>query len=198
MVWLFVLLVLSSFFMGLLNAPQWVMFIVFILFVIGVMYITLYPVLYEKNINKILEFLKKSKNAHYHFLLNLYNGNIEEAEKALKGIKSEQLKYFAKIALLNYQNRFIDAKAYLSKLKESESKWYYSAAIALEENDLNTYEENLSFIKDPLNRSFLDIEVKMRSGEKQQALAMLEEHIRKLRGLKLLTAVQYKKELEQR
>lgn len=198
MTWLFVFLLISSFLLGLFNAPTWMIFIVFILFIGGVMYLTLFPILYEKNIDKILKFLQKSKNAHNQFLFHLYHGNVEKAAKAAKEIKSDQLQYYAKLALLNHQNKINEGKVYLSNLKNGEYKSYYSAAIALEEAKLEEYQENLAKVKDPLNRSFLHIEEKIRSGETQQALNTLDSHIKKLRGLKLLSAIQYKKEIEQR
>ncbi|WP_318502853.1 hypothetical protein [Bacillus sp. T3] len=198
MVWLFTLLIFISFIMGLLNAPSWIMFIVFIIFIAAVMYMTLYPALYEKNIDKIMNYLKKSKNEHNQFLFHLYCGNLAEAEKAVKTIKNEQLQHFANMALLINQNKLTEAKKYLPKLMDNEFKSYYCAMLALKDNDLTTFEENLANIKDPLHRSYLDIEKLMHSGKKQEAFAMLEEQIRKLRGLKLLSAVQYKKEMEQK
>lgn len=198
MVWLFALLIFMSFIMGLLNAPSWIMFIVFILFIAAVMYMTLYPALYEKNIDKIMNYLKKSKNEHNQFLFHLYRGNLVEAEKAIKTIKNEQLQHYAKMALLINQNSLTEAKNYLPKLMDNEFKSYYSAVLALEDDDFATFEENLANIKDPLHRSFLTIEKLMHSGEKQEAFALLEEQIRKLRGLKLLSAVHYKKEVEQK
>lgn len=198
MVKLFGLLVIISFIMGLVGAPAGVMFIVFILFIAAVMYMTLYPALYEKNIQKIMNFLKKSKNEHNQFLFHLYNGNLKEADKAIKTIKNEQLQYYAKLALLINQNKIAEAKEYLEKLRDDEFKYYYTAALALEENDFSTYEENIVNIKDPLHKTFLTIEKKIRTGQKQEGLAMLDQQLKKLRGLKLLSAVQYKKEVEQK
>lgn len=198
MTWLFVFLLVSSFLLGLFNAPMWMIFVVFVLFIGGVMYLSLYPVLYEKKVDKILKFLQKSKNAHNQFLYYLYHGNLDKAAKAVKEIKNEQLQYYAKLALLDQQKMLMEGKTYLSKLKNGEYKAYYSAAIALEEGNFQEYQENLSSVKDQLNRSFLLIEEKVRAGETQQAMNTLDSLIRKLRGLKLLSAVQYKREIEQR
>lgn len=198
MTWLFVFLLVSSFLLGLFNAPMWMILVVFVLFIGGVMYLSLYPVLYEKKVDKILKFLQKSKNAHNQFLYHLYQGNMDKAAKAVKEIKNEQLQYYAKLALLDQQKKLIEGKTYLTKLKNGEYKAYYSAAIALEEGNLQEYQEKLSLVKDQLNRSFLLIEEKVRVGETQLAMNTLDSHIRKLRGLKLLSAVQYKREIEQR
>ncbi|EIJ78315.1 hypothetical protein PB1_12164 [Bacillus methanolicus PB1] len=68
MVWLFLLLFIVSFFMGVFDVPQWIFLSVFIPFVLALLYMLYFPVLFERDVNKIMNFLRKSKQAHYQFI----------------------------------------------------------------------------------------------------------------------------------
>ncbi|MBU8878739.1 hypothetical protein BGM26_07010 [Bacillus sp. FJAT-29790] len=197
-IWLYVILFFTALVMGIFDVPQWIINIVFILFVFAILFILFYPILFEKNLNKIMKFLRKSKQPHYQFIYHMFNGDLQAAEKSIDRIRSKQLKLIDRIMLLVKQERFTDAKALIPQLKDSVYKWYYSAAIAIEEEDENTYENFKSRLKDPVYISWLEMEKMVRLGRKDEAFAMLDEQMKKLRGIKLLTAAQYKKELEER
>ncbi|KAB2332282.1 hypothetical protein F7731_17070 [Cytobacillus depressus] len=197
-IWLYILLFFIALLMGFVGAPQWIVNIVFILFVFVILYILFYPILFEKDLKKIMRFLRKSKQSHYQFIYHMFNGDMQVAEKSIERIRSKQLKNIDKIMLLVKQERFTDAKALLPQLRNSVYKWYYSAAIALEEKDEEAYKKFKSHLKDPIYISWLEMEEKVRLGRKDEALAMLDEQMATLRGLKLLSAAQYQKELEER
>ncbi|MDE3839045.1 hypothetical protein C0966_06625 [Bacillus methanolicus] len=72
MVWLFLLLLIASFFMGVFDVPQWIFLLVFIPFVSALLYMSYYPVLFERDVDKIMNFLRKSKQAHYRFIYHFF------------------------------------------------------------------------------------------------------------------------------
>lgn len=148
-----------------------------------------YPVLFERDVDKIMNFLRKSKQAHYRFIYHFFNGDAEEAEKALFRIRSNQMKVISYLMLLSKQKRYNEVKKLLYQMKDNVYKWYYGAAIALQLGDHSTYEHYKARVKDPVYRTWLEAEEKVREGKKEKALNLLDEQIPKLRCLKLLPAI---------
>lgn len=181
--------------MGVFDVPQWIFLLVFIPFVLALLFMSYYPVLFERDVNKIMNFLRKSKQAHYQFIYHFFNGDVEEAERALLRIRSNQMKVISYLMLLSKQKRYNEAKELLYQMNDNVYKWYYSAAIALHLDDHITYQQYKARVKDPVYRTWLEAEEKVREGKKTEALNILDEQIPKLRGLKLLSAIQYRKEI---
>ncbi|UQD52213.1 hypothetical protein C0971_09415 [Bacillus methanolicus] len=197
MVWLFLLLFAISFLMGVFDIPQWIFLLVFIPFALTLLYRPYYLVFFEKDVNKIMNFLKKSKQSNYQFIYHLFNDDVTKAEKELLRIRSSQLKIISYLILLSKQKRYNEAKELLQQMKENVHKWYYGAAIALQLGDHSTYQQYKAKVKDPVYRTWLEAEERVHEGKKTEALNMLDEQIPKLRGLKLLSAIQYRKEIRE-
>ncbi|MGP7816760.1 hypothetical protein [Niallia sp. 01092] len=169
--------------------------IVSILFFFFMLYLSLYPILFEKDEKKILQFLQKSKHPHYHFLFLLFHDEEEEARKQLDKIRYKQVKIVSEIILLAKQKKFHLVKELLPLMKETKAKWYYTAMISLKEGDLSNYETNKDRINDKVMLAWLEMEHKVKEGQKAEALEMLNKQIPTLKGLHLISALQYKKEL---
>ncbi|WP_445489579.1 hypothetical protein [Niallia sp. 03133] len=195
MIWSFIFLLIIAIIVPIFNLPFAVLIIAYILFVVATIYFSFYPILFEKEVKKILQFLKKSRQPYNRFLYFLYIGDEKEAENLLNRIRYKEVKNISQIILLSKQKKFDKAKELLPLMKESKNKWYYTAALALEEGDLATYQTNKDLIKDELLLTWLNIENKRKQGEETEALHMLDKVIPTLRGLKLLSALQYKKEI---
>lgn len=169
---------------------------ILILFVIGILYLTMYPILFERDIEKVKGFLKKSNQAYYQFIYYLFDGDEEEAANQIQKIKNKQLKNINHVLLLTKQKKYEEAKQMLSYSKDNVYKWYYGAVIALEQGNKEDYELYKSKIKEPLYLFFLELEEMVKDGKKEQVIPLLNDKMKELRGLKLLTAAHYKKEIE--
>ncbi|MFT8321626.1 MAG: hypothetical protein ABF649_12030 [Bacillus sp. (in: firmicutes)] len=194
MIWIYILFFFTAFIVGFFQLPSFIIFIAAILFIGAIFYLSFYPLFLEKDEKKIVAFLKKSKRPSMRFLYFLLMDEEEKAKEEINQIKHKEHKVVSQLLLLSKQKNYEEAKKLLPMLKETKYKWYYKAGIALEEGDMQTYAENKSLLKDSLLLSFLEIEQKRKSGEKEEALKMLENKIASLRGLNLLTALQYKKD----
>lgn len=198
MIWVYVGLFFVSLLMGIFDVPQWMFLLVFIPYSLAVLYLTLFPVIFEKNPDKIMNYLKKSKHPHYQFTYHFFNDEFEAAEKDILKIRSKQLKTIDQIILMTRQDRFAEAKSLLPKLKDNMYKWYYSAVIALGENDLPAFNQYKGKVKDGYYQMVLEIEEKVHAGKILEAKTELEELMKRQRGLKLISALMYKKDLERR
>lgn len=195
MVWLYVGLFIASFMLRVLGLPSWTQILLFVLFSVGIFYKLLYPLFFGRNASVIMEYLKKSRNPHYQFVYHFFAGNLDQAEKKIQKVKSKQLKIMDQVLLSTKKMEYSEAKSFLSDLKESDYKWYYRAVIAAAEGDEEEYETNKSKLKDSTFLSFLQIEEMFKSGNKKEALALVEHEVKRLRGVKLLTVTHYQEEL---
>lgn len=193
----YIVLFILSFILSLLNAPTWSFILLFIIFVLYYLNRQFYPLLFEKDVNKILDFLKTSKNKQHQFTYHFMQGNTYEAEQLLKKINPKSLQDISTIMLLAKQKQYNEANNLVSHLKENEYKWYYGAIISLNLGELDSYEDYKSRIKNPINRSWIDMAQLMSEGKKAEALSLLDKQLPTLRGLKLLSAYTYKKEITQ-
>jgi len=143
-----------------------------------------------------LKYLKKSKHPHYQFTYHFFHDDFDAAEKDIDKIKSKQLKNIDQIILLTRQDRFAEAKTLLPQLKDNMYKWYYSAVIALGEKDLEAFRHFKGMVKDIYYHKVLELEEKVMAGKISEAKSELEDLIKGQRGLKLISALMYKKDLK--
>ena len=193
----YIVLFILAFILSLLDAPIWSLVLLFILFVLYYLHTQFYPLLFEKDVNKILDFLKISKNKQHQFTYHLMLENTYEAEQLLKQIKSKSLKDLSVIMLLTKQKRYNEAKDLFFRLTDNEYKWYYGAIISLKLGELELFEEYKARLKNPVHISWIDMEQLLSEGKKAEVLSLLEKQLPTLRGLKLLSAYTYKKEITQ-
>jgi hypothetical protein len=181
--------------MGILNVSQWVVIMTLIGFTILSLWLAFYPILFEKDEKKIMKFLEKSKQAHYQFLYHFFNDDIQKAEASLQRIRSKRMQQASHLLLYTKKKQYAEAKALLPEMKDDDAKWYYSAVIAYEEQDNSRYGEYKGRIRDQDYITWLEVEENIRQNQKAEALAMLDEQLLKLKGLKRLSAVHYRKEI---
>ncbi|MGW6382980.1 hypothetical protein [Peribacillus butanolivorans] len=82
-------------------------------------------------------------------------------------------------------------------MKDNKDKSYYGAVISLHEGNQNSYNSYKEQIKDTVYLSWLEAEELVLEGNKNEAIAILDEQIKHLRGLKLLSAVHYRDSMTQ-
>lgn len=198
MIFLFLLLFVFAFLAGLFDLPEVYVGIVFGLFILTYLYLALYPILFGKKVDKIIRALKKFKNPVYKFLYYMIQDEDSTAEKYLKKIRSPQRAYICKIMWLSKQDRFTEAMEVIPYIKEGKYKWYLTAGLALELDDFASYKENKQRIKDDMLLFYLEVEEVAKNGELKGAIEMLNKKNPSLRGMKLLTTVQQKKDLEKK
>ncbi|TRZ37359.1 hypothetical protein CEQ21_18060 [Niallia circulans] len=198
MILLFILLLLISFAAGWFNVPAVYVGITYIIFIFLFLYRAMYPFLFEKRVDKILQTLNNARNPQHQFLYYLFQDDLNKAEEQLQKIRSPQAAVGLRFLLLSKQERFTEAQELLPSLNNRKQKAYYSAAIALEFDDYKVYEQNKQQIHDDLLLFFLEVEMLAKKGQVHAAIKKLDEKIPSLKGLKLLSAVQEKKELEKK
>lgn len=195
MLWLYVALFITALIMGILNVSQWVVIVTLIGFTILSLWLAFYPILFEKDEKKIMKFLEKSKQAHYQFLYHFFNDDIQKAEASLQRIRSKRMQQASHLLLFTKTKQYGKVQALLPEMKDDDVKWYYSAIIAYEEQDNSGYEEYKGKIQDQDYVTWLEVVENVQQGRKAEALAMLDEQLLKLKGLKRLSAVYYRKEI---
>ena len=75
------------------------------------------------------------------------------------------------------------------------TKWYALSDIAINEGDVEAFKQNKEKITDTFFLNMLEVDQAVYDGKKVEAVALLDNMIPKLRGYKLLTAVQYRKKI---
>jgi pentatricopeptide repeat protein len=198
MFWLMLVIIfIFSLIMGFLDAPLWITYLVMVP-IVFVFLLYQSPLLFGKDVSKMMIFLQKSKKPYYQFLYYLFEDDDVEAEKTLQRIRPERFKIMSKVTLLTKQKRYNDAKNLLDQMKDDGFKWYNLAGIAINEGDYDTYNQYKGRIKNQVQRTWLEIEEKTNKGKKAEAIALLDEQISNLKGYKLLAATHYRKELSKR
>jgi hypothetical protein len=85
--------------------------------------------------------------------------------------------------------------SHLDQMGGHKSKWYALSDIAINEGDVEAFKHNKEKITDIFFLNILEIDQAVYDGKKGVAVALLDHMIPKLRGYKLLTAVQYRKQI---
>ncbi|SFA87006.1 MULTISPECIES: hypothetical protein [unclassified Bacillus (in: firmicutes)] len=191
----YVLLFLVAFVLGFFNISPWITGI--ILFCgFYILLLQRNPLLFGKDTEKMVLYLKNSKQAYLQFLYHIFHDDLESAERPLMKVKSKVHRRIGEVMIFSKQKRYDEAKQAISEMKDNYVKWYYRAAIALEERDYDTYRECLPKINNETYRILIEAEEKRTYGHIEEALKIVKLQIPKLRGIKLLSAVHYLDELE--
>ncbi|MFZ7946795.1 hypothetical protein [Neobacillus sp. 19] len=195
MIWLLLFVLIFAFLMGFFQVSIWIMYSVVV--VVIVFFLFRIPLLFGRDTEKMMNFLKKSKRPYMQFLYYLLNNDLPTAEKAIGNIRSGKMKRLAETMLLMEQKQFGKAKELSGQMGENKSKWYVLANIAMYEGDAAALKQYQEKIKDPFLLKMLEVDQAVCDGKKEEAVAMLEAIIPTLRGFKLLSAVQFRKRIQE-
>ena len=193
MIWFFIVIFFADLILGFMQAPVWAVIVVNLIIIGIYMYKSFYPVLFEKNPEKIMDYLKNSKHPHFQFYYYFFNDQLEDAENILPKIKSPNYRQLNEVNLLIKREQYEEAKEQANSLKKY--KWYSLAGIAIEQGERESYKVYKEKEKDPFYRKLLELEERVQEGKKEKVLAEIDNMIPELRGLKLLSITQYKKDL---
>ncbi|PGY13165.1 hypothetical protein [Bacillus sp. AFS031507] len=193
MIWFLLLVVLFAFLMGFFQVPIWIMYGVLVAVLVFIMFRN--PLLFGKDAEKMMAYLKKSKSPYLQFLYHFLHGYLSEAEQAMGKIRSKKSKRNSELMLLMERKQYGKAKELLTQMGGHKTKWYVLSDIAINEGDIEAFKQNKEKITDTFFLKMLDVDQAVNDGKKEEAVALLDNMIPKLRGYKLLTAVQYRKQI---
>lgn len=193
-VWFLLIVFVFALVMGFFQVPIWIMYSV--LGVMLVFFIMRNPLIFGKDPEKMMVYLKKSKRPYFHFLYYFLSYDLSAAEKAINRIHSGKSKRIAEIMLSMERKQFGEAKELLAKMGENKTTWYALAYIAINEGDTKAFEQNKGKIKDNFLLQTLEVDQSVDEGKREKAIAMLDAMIPRLKGYKLLSAVQYRKHIQ--
>lgn len=198
MVWFFIGIFLADLLLGFMQASIWAFIVVNLIFLGVFMFKSFYPILFEKNPEKVMEYLKKSKHPHFQFFYYFFNDQLDEAENKLHQIKSPNYKRLNHMNLLVKRKQFDEAEEMAKGLKDNVYKWYSLAGIAIEQGDVESFATYKEKVRNPFYRKLLEMEERVQDGKKEEVISELEKMIPNLRGSKLLSVIQYKQDLLKR
>ena len=198
MFWFFIGIFFADLLLGFMQAPVWLFILVNLVFLSVAMLKSFYPVLFEKDPDKIMTFMRKSKQPQFQFYYYFFNDQLEEAEDKLHKIKSPFYQKLNHVNLLIKRKQYDEAEEMASGLKDNMYKWYSLAGIAIEQGDRESYRNYKEKVRNPFYQRLLELEEMVHDGKKDMVLAELENMIPPLRGLKLLSVIQYKQDLLRR
>jgi hypothetical protein len=198
MFWFFIGIFFADLLLGLMQAPVWLFILVNLVFLLVFMLKSFYPVLFEKDPEKIMAFMKKSKQPQFQFYYYFFNDEFEEAEDKLHKIKSPFYQKLNHVNLLVKRKQYDEAEEMARGLKDNMYKWYSLAGIVIEQGDRESYRDYKEKVRNPFYRRLLELEEMVHDGKKEMVLSELENMIPNLRGLKLLSVIQYKQDLLKR
>ncbi|MCH6264512.1 hypothetical protein [Neobacillus citreus] len=193
MIWILVLVFLFAFLMGVFQVPIWIMFGVLAVAVVFILVRN--QLIFGKDAEKIMSYLNKSKSPHLQFLYHNLHGNLPAAEQAMGKIRSKKLKQNSELMLLMEYKQYEKAKELLSKMAGHKTKWYTLADIAINEGDDASFKQYKDKIADTFFLKILEVDQAVYDGKKEEAVALLDKMLPNLRGYKLLTAFQYRKQI---
>ncbi|WHY69376.1 hypothetical protein [Neobacillus sp. SuZ13] len=193
MIWFLLLVVLFAFLMGFFQVPIWIMYGVLVVVLILILYRN--PLIFGKDAEKIMAYLKKSKAPYIQFLYHFLNGNLSAAEQVRGKIRSKKSKRSSELMLLMERKQYGKAKELLREMAGHKTKWYALSDIAINEGDVDAFKQYKAKITDTFFLNMLEVDQAVYVGKKEEAVRLLDSLIPKLRGYKLLTAVQYRKHI---
>ncbi len=191
MIWAYLILFAISILFAAIEVPVWGFIILLALFIAGLLLSQLYPLLWQKDPEKVKKYLKKSKQPYHRFLSAFLFEDEAEAENRLLQIKQATPRKYAELLLFTQQERWDELKQLLQGMKKNNLSLYYSAVVALEEGRTSDYEDYKNQLKDRDYVTWLSAEQKRREGNKETALTLIEKQLKTLRGLKILSAQHY-------
>lgn len=198
MVWFFIGIFFADLLLGFMQAPVWLFILVNLVFILVFMLKSFYPVLFEKDPEKIMDFMKKSKHPQFQFYYYFFNDELEEAEDKLHKIKSPFQQKLNHVNLLVKRKQYDEAEEMARGLKDHMYKWYTLAGIAIEQGNLDAYRMYKEKVRNPFHRRLLELDELVHDGKKEKVLDELENMIPTLRGSQLLSVIQYKQDLLKR
>jgi hypothetical protein len=193
MIWFMLLVVLFAFLMGIFLVPIGIMYGVLVAVLVFIMFRN--PLLFGKDAEKMMAYLKKSKSPYLQFLYHFLHGNLSAADQAIGKIRSKKSKQNSELMLLMERKQYGKAKELLTQMGGHKTKWYALSDIAINEGDVEAFKQHKEKITDTFFLNMLEIDQAVYDGKKEEAVALLDNMIPKLRGNKLLTAVQYRKQI---
>lgn len=193
MIWFLLLVFLFAFLMGIFQVPIWIIYGVLVVVLIVIMLRN--PLLFGKDAEKMMAYLKKSKSPYRQFLYHFLHGNLSAAEQAMGKIRSKKLKRTSELILLMERKQYGKAKELLTQMAGHKTKWYALSDIAINEGDVEEIKQNKVKITDTFFLNMLEVDQAVYNRKKDEAIALLDNMIPKLRGYKLLSAVQYRKQI---
>ncbi|MBT2730373.1 hypothetical protein J7E63_26420 [Bacillus sp. ISL-75] len=193
MIWFLLLVVLFAFLMGFFQVPIWIMYGVLFAVLVFIMFRN--PLLFGKDAEKMMTYLKKSRSPYLQFLYHFLHGNLSAAEQAMGKIRSKKSKRNSELMLLMERKQYGKAKELLTQMGGHKTKWYALSDIAINEGDVEAFKQNKKKITDSFFLNMLEVDQAVYDGKREDAVALLDNLIPKLRGYKLLTAVQYRKQI---
>lgn len=198
MFWFFIAIFFANLILGLMQASVWLVILVNLVLLLVSMWKSFYPVFFEKDPEKIMTFMKKSKQPQFQFYYYFFKDELEEAEDRLHKIKSPFYQKLNHVNLLVKRKQYDEAEEMARGLKDNMYKWYSLAGIAIEQEDRESYRNYKEKVRNPFYLRLLELEEMVHDGKKEMVLAELENMIPNLRGVKLLSVIQYKQDLLKR
>ncbi|TWE01939.1 hypothetical protein FB550_105311 [Neobacillus bataviensis] len=189
MIWFLLLVFVFALVMGYFQVPIGIMY--GILAVMIIFFLIRNPLVFGKDPEKMLAYLKKSKAAHLQFLFHFLQGNLS----CLGEYPLEKSATKLGIDALRERKEYGKAKVLLSKMSGHKTKWYALSDIAIQEEDTESFKQYKEKINDTFLLNMLEVDQAVFDGKRKEAVALLENMIPKLRGYKLLTAVQVRKQI---
>lgn len=179
--------------MGYLQVPIWFMYCV--LAVMIIFFLIRNPLVFGKDPEKMMAYLKKAKAPHLQFLYHFLNGDLSAAEHGIGKIRSKKAKQGSELMLLMERKEYGKAKDLLAKMSGHKTKWYALSDIAIQEEDSDSFKQYKEKINDTFLLNMLEVDQDVFDGKKEEAVALLENMIPKLRGYKLLIAVKVRNQI---
>ena len=193
MIWLLLLVFIFALVMGFFQVPIWIMYGVLVVMI--VFFFIRNPLVFGKDPEKMVAYLKKSKAPQLQFLYHFLQGDLSAAEQGIGKIRSKKAKQHSELMLLRERKEYGKAKDLLAKMSVHKTKWYMLADIAIQEEDADSIKQYKEKINDAFLLNMLEVDQTVYDGKKDEAVALLEKMIPKLRGYKLLSAVQLRKQI---
>ncbi|MDF2859638.1 MAG: hypothetical protein K0Q87_5489 [Neobacillus sp.] len=193
MIWLLLLVFVFALVMGYLQVPIWFMYSV--LAVMIIFFLIRNPLVFGKDPEKMMAYLKKAKAPHFQFLYHFLNGDLSAAEHGIGKIRSKKAKQGSELMLLRERKEYGKAKDLLAKMSGHKTKWYALSDIAIQEEDSDSFKQYKEKINDTFLLNMLEVDQDVFDGKKEEAVVLLENMIPKLRGYKLLTAVKVRNQI---
>lgn len=166
MVWFFIAIFLADFLLGFMHAPVWAFILVNLIVLLLFMFKSFYPVVFEKDQEKVMNFMKNSKHPHFQFFYYFFNDQLEEAESKMRQIKSPFYKKLNHVNLLVKRKQFDEAEEIATGLKDNMYKWYSLAGISIEQGDRESYRKYKEKVRSPFHRRLLEMDEMVHDGKK--------------------------------
>jgi hypothetical protein len=193
MILFLLLVVLFGLLMGYFQVPIWIMYGVLAVALVFIVFRN--PLIFGRDTQKMMAYIKKSKAPYLQFLYHFLQRDLPATEQAKEKICSKKVKVNSEVMLLMERKQYGKAKELHKQMNGHKTKWYALADIAIQEGNTNAFQQYKKKLKDIFFINMLEVDQAVFDGKKKKAVTLLDHMIPKLRGYKLLTAVQYRKQV---